>query len=248
MVRTAQVNSFSIKLIRYDRHHESVFSRGCKLNYIMYLKKGIAKITSGDEVFDLKPGDILFIPRGSVYSTSFDGEPEILFGSYAYMNFPGVPMHSYKMQIVNKTEKIEELINQISASSDADGRTIGYLFLFLAEMYDGLKITSSDEKNILLESAMQYMRLNPNSKIPEVAKKCGVSERGLYLLFNEYAGVTPAEFKSHIKLETAYNNLLSTDLSIEEISDLCGFSSTSYFRKLFWNKYKMTPSQVRKNK
>ena len=116
MVRTTQVDSFSIKSIRYDRHHESVFARGCGLNYIMYLKRGIAKITSGDEIFNLKPEDILFIPRGSVYSTSFDGEPEILFGSYAYMNFPCVPMHNHGMQMVNKTEKIEELIQLISAS------------------------------------------------------------------------------------------------------------------------------------
>ena len=157
MVRTTQVDSFSIKSIRYDRHHESVFARGCGLNYIMYLKRGIAKITSGDEIFNLKPEDILFIPRGSVYSTSFDGEPEILFGSYAYMNFPCVPMHNHGMQMVNKTEKIEELIQLISASEDADGRTIGYLFLFLAEMYDGLKMTSYDEKNMSLESAMQFM-------------------------------------------------------------------------------------------
>ncbi|MBO7303051.1 MAG: helix-turn-helix transcriptional regulator [Clostridia bacterium] len=69
----------------------------------------------------------------------------------------------------------------------------------------------------------------------------------MYSLFKEYAGVTPAEFKNYLKLENAYNNLRTTNLSVEEISDLCGFSSTSYFRKLFWNKYKMTPSAVRKN-
>ena len=247
MVRTTHINSFSIKSIRYEGHHESSFTRGCRLNYIMYLIKGTAKIESGDKTFCLKPGDILFIPRGSVYSTSFDGEPEILFGSYAYMNYPGIPMHKYKMQTVNKTDKIEELIKLISSSNDADGRTIGYLFLFLAEMYDGLKMTSFDEKNVILESAMQYMRLSPCSKIPEVAKECGICERGLYSIFKEFAGITPAEFKNHLKLENAYNNLRSTNLSVEEISDLCGFSSPSYFRKLFRNKYKKTPSQVRKN-
>ncbi|MBO5908590.1 MAG: helix-turn-helix transcriptional regulator [Clostridia bacterium] len=248
MVRTTLVNSFSIKTIRYERHHESVFPRGCKLNYIMYLKEGVAEITSGDEKFHLKPGDILFIPRGSVYSTSFDGDPNIAFGSYAYMNFPGVPMHSYKMQMVNRTDKIEELIRIIGASRDADGRTIGYLFLFLAEMYEGLKISTVNEKNIILEAVMQYMRLNPDSKIPEVAKKCGISERGLYSIFKEYAGVTPVEFKHQLKLDNAYHQLRSTNLSVEEISDLCGFSSPSYFRKLFWKKYQRTPSQVRKSK
>ena len=50
-----------------------------------------------------------------------------------------------------------------------------------------------------------------------------------------------------VKLERSVNYLIYTDLSIEEISDICGFSSASYFRKNFYKAYKMTPREMRKS-
>lgn len=247
MYSSTFVNSFIFKEVSYSIHHESCFTAGSGHNYIMYLQKGHAEIITADKTFCLEPGDILHIPRGSTYSTKFVGEPEILFGSYAYLNCPGVAIHNYKMQKVNKTAEMDRLIRIVSCSGGADCRSIGVFYLFLAEMSESLKPSTNDKKAILLENAMQYIRQKTDSKMPDVAKHCGISEAGLYTLFKQYAGTSPADFRMSIKLEKAYNYIISTDIPIEEISDICGFSSSSYFRKKFIAVYNKTPRQIRKN-
>ena len=100
---------------------------------------------------------------------------------------------------------------------------------------------------VLLENAMNYMILNPNCKMSDVADHCHISEPGLYLVFKNTGDTTPAKFKMQVKLERALNYILSTDLPIEEISSICGFSSSSYFRKNFYSAYKKTPREMRKS-
>lgn len=240
-------NSFVFKEVHYDVHHQSHITAGSGHNYVMYLQKGRAQITTDSETFCLEPGDILHIPRGSVYSTAFTGEPEIHFGSYAYINCPGVAIHNYKMQKVSKSPEMDKLIHLVSKNGGANCRSIGLFYLFLAEMSESLKAMSEDKKTVVLENAMQYIRQMPESNMPEVAKHCGISEAGLYNLFKDYADMSPATFRMNVKLEKAYNYLVSTDIPIEEVSDICGFSSSSYFRKKFVAVYNKSPREIRKN-
>ena len=111
MYSSTFVNSFVFREVSYDTYHESSFTTGSAHNYIMFVQKGRAEVTSGDKIFYLGEGDILHIPRGSVYSTKLWGEPEILFGSYAYLNCPGEVIKHRKMQKVNKTPEMERLIS-----------------------------------------------------------------------------------------------------------------------------------------
>ena len=94
---------------------------------------------------------------------------------------------------------------------------------------------------------MNYMRLNPQDSIPSVAKACNLSVSALYLLFSNHMNCTPSEFKLNAKLEQAMHYLITTDIPIEEISDRCGFSSSSYFRKKFTKKYNCSPREARKD-
>jgi len=239
------VNSFMFKEVSYSARHKSDMMLKSGHNYVLYLQKGSAAITAGDEVFRLEPGDILHIPRGSRYSTEFWGSPEILFGSYAYLNCPGLEIHNYKIQKVHRTEKIDRLIRLVSESSGV--KSIGHFYLFLGEMAENMIPSCVDKKDALLRTAMQYIRQNPQARTPDVAKQCGVSEAGLYNLFREYTDTTPGDYRMNVKLEKAHNYLVSTDITIEEISDICGFSSSSYFRKKFTASYGKTPREIRKS-
>ena len=91
------------------------------------------------------------------------------------------------------------------------------------------------------------MRQNTSYNITDVAAACGVSEAGLYLKFKKHLGKTPVAVRQEILIENAKELLSNTDMAIEQISDKLGFSSSSYFRKNFYQQTKTTPTKYRKS-
>lgn len=67
-------------------------------------------------------------------------------------------------------------------------------------------------------------------------------------LFKELSGYTFTEKLLDIKLEHAKRLLVTTDITVQEIVELIGFSEKSYFYRCFKKAFAMTPNQYRKEK
>jgi AraC-like DNA-binding protein len=65
---------------------------------------------------------------------------------------------------------------------------------------------------------------------------------GFKFLYNR----TVTEYIRHVRLESARDLIKNTDLNISQIVYAIGFSSRSYFSKIFREKYDITPNQFRK--
>ncbi|WP_443029689.1 helix-turn-helix domain-containing protein [Sporolactobacillus sp. KGMB 08714] len=59
-------------------------------------------------------------------------------------------------------------------------------------------------------------------------------------------GQTPGQIHREIKLEKAKELITSTNLSVNEIGERLGYTSSSYFMKQFRSKYEKTPLKYRK--
>lgn len=59
---------------------------------------------------------------------------------------------------------------------------------------------------------------------------------------------SPRELARIVRIQKAADLLLSTDLTVEEISTQCGFHTPNYFLGCFFHEYKMTPKEFRKEK
>ncbi|MBQ1211258.1 MAG: helix-turn-helix domain-containing protein [Clostridia bacterium] len=88
------------------------------------------------------------------------------------------------------------------------------------------------------------MRRDPYVTVGEVAAYCGVSESGLYALFKSTLNETPNRVRRQILCERAKELLSTTDLTVEQISSQLSFSSSSYFRKVFYEHIGKTPREV----
>jgi AraC family cel operon transcriptional repressor len=66
--------------------------------------------------------------------------------------------------------------------------------------------------------------------------------------FRQYTGYTMTEYLNRIRLQQAAFQLQYTDNTILSVCDNVGFSSISYFNKLFKQTYGMTPKTFRKNR
>lgn len=65
--------------------------------------------------------------------------------------------------------------------------------------------------------------------------------------FKKYMGETFLDYIYSIRLQAAYNDLISTDLPVSEIMERNGFTSSKIFARLFREHYQATPTQIRKS-
>jgi transcriptional regulator GlxA family with amidase domain len=65
-------------------------------------------------------------------------------------------------------------------------------------------------------------------------------------LFAENQNISLQNFIQKRRIENACNLLHHTDLNIDQISDLCGFSDRSHFSKIFKKQLQITPGYYKK--
>lgn len=98
--------------------------------------------------------------------------------------------------------------------------------------------------NRKLSSAVRIMRENIEEpmKLGELAAHVGVSARQLERLFMSFLNTSPSKYYLSIRLEKARNLLRQTELSVTEISVLCGFASPTHFARAYRKVYNVAPS------
>ncbi|WP_405608096.1 helix-turn-helix transcriptional regulator [Polaribacter sp. Asnod1-A03] len=103
-----------------------------------------------------------------------------------------------------------------------------------------LKIIRKIGNNILKNPAKEY-------SLEQISEKYGLTQAKLQEGFKFLYKRTVTEYIRHVRLESARNMLKNTDLNISQVVYSVGFSSRSYFSKIFKEKYDITPNQFKKN-
>ena len=99
-----------------------------------------------------------------------------------------------------------------------------------------------------IKKMLSYIQLHYEEKITtnKLASEVNISERECYRIFRNGLGTSPAEFVITIRLQKAQELLRGTRKSVIEIAQETGFDTSSYFCKLFRQRYHLTPNQYRK--
>ncbi|MDY7395009.1 two-component regulator propeller domain-containing protein [Aureibaculum sp. 2210JD6-5] len=109
-----------------------------------------------------------------------------------------------------------------------------------------IAINNIDE--IFIEKIINIIEENlANSKfsVKDFASNIGMSHSVLYRKILALTGQTVTEFIKSIRLIRAEELLLKSSYNINEISDMTGFSSLSYFSTCFKKKFGITPSEYK---
>jgi AraC-like DNA-binding protein len=88
--------------------------------------------------------------------------------------------------------------------------------------------------------------LNENMTIEGLAQVAHISKISLYRYFKETYALSPIDFINHERLTKALKLIDSTKKNMQVIGQEVGFDSTSYFIKLFHQRFGMTPKQYSK--
>ena len=82
-------------------------------------------------------------------------------------------------------------------------------------------------------------------RVPEIAQAVGLSQRQLERQFRKAVGCSVVQFGLLVRLQRARALLISTDLSVRDISADCGFNSLSHFAFAFRKCFGKRPSDYR---
>ena len=153
------------------------------------------------------------------------------------------------------------LLEKIRKAFDLDENSWGYEFslrhqlteiwLELFELVRGdletnAKLNASDEK---MKAMMRFIHAHYQEPISveDVAREAHISKRVCFRLFQENLHMTPLKYMTNYRLRKACQRLVESNESITQIAYTCGLGSSSYFGKMFRERYGCTPVAYRKN-
>ncbi|KRW95263.1 GlxA family transcriptional regulator [Paracoccus sp. MKU1] len=98
-------------------------------------------------------------------------------------------------------------------------------------------------RNDHLIRAVAYIEAHVEDEVDlgECASHLGISRRQLERLFQRYLDTTPLQYLNKVRLQHARSLLTETNLSVMQVAVACGFSSSSYFSKVFRTQYGVSP-------
>ncbi len=101
----------------------------------------------------------------------------------------------------------------------------------------------------LIDTLERYvdMHIREDISVERICRELDISRTRLYETLRPHLNSGIAAYVKHRRLEYAKELLKSTDMSVPEISDACGFADYNYFLRSFKQKYGMSTKQFREN-
>lgn len=240
-------NSFMFMTIGFDKFHYTDNRAGTDSHFFAYMISGRCKIVTDSETIEINSGDIFYIPCKCSYQSYWYGDPEIKFVSLGFLCLPNFDNNTYPVQVVPNNDKATELLCTLGNCTRLSARDIGIFYTLAGMLLPTMSHKTLCRTKEIVELTRNYLINHPYAKTAELAKHCAISEATLYSAFQKSSDVSLHQLRCNLVLEKAKDMIITTDNSIEYISDLLQFSSTSYFRKKFKHYFNMTPTEMRKS-
>lgn len=244
------LNNKSIWIDKSSSEWEKIYDapESTHIYKFVYVKKGKATVYSKNREFNVSVGEMIFIPSEDPFKIVLsDDDGDTLVYRISYRYFPNVDYYDYKMQVFKLPNKIIEYVEELKTF---DRNIVNSEFIWkaykLLNEFEKLMQKANEHSALKIEKALDYMREHDHYTIPELAKMCNMSRSAFYTVFQEVVGCTPVQTKHRLQAYKAEILLKTTDLTVDEIAEKVGFKSTAHFRKVFYSRYRCSPSEIRK--
>lgn len=237
----------------HKNHHETVQGSGLTLSFdhprIGYVIKGTADFLYHGKTYTAREGDLIYIAVGTKYYSIWYGSPEVEFYTFDFSFHNKMAFYGYRFCIIRDYPRT--MLDRIySAAQSSHLEAVGTMYLLLDDLFRRMKADEMTAEKSTIAPAVDYIESHYMNKITisELAALCHCSESRFFALFKETTGVSPIRYKHNIAIQNALDLLVTTELTIEEISAATGFSSSNYFRTVFAKITGTQPLKVRKGR
>lgn len=236
----------------------------------MWIPDGEGEIRIGDvqRPLQVKPGDHVFLPAGTLHGEWFPMRRRwrmlslhfmaALFGAVDFIAASGFPL---RIRGESRHGRLAQIA--IHLCREYGLRKPGWPLAFHAGIEEALMYvlrnhgsqfhTISDLSRqsarfrLLPVFEMIDARLSDHAlSIPDLARIIRKSEVHLRTLFRQATGMKPAQFITRRRIERGRRLLVQTDRSVKEISAQCGFKDPAFFNRVFRVATGVSPSFYRK--
>ena len=247
----------------FDHHMHSAVE-------IILPDRGVSAYYLQDEVYQVKPGEILIIPSGCLHALTESPETQrylLLFEPTPLMSLrdiPGMnPLLQKPIYLHGDTDvqrQAKALLRQVVDCylvREPMWNTQCYsyllqLYALLGRQY--LRATAPQQyverRSIdpaIMNSAMTYINEHymDDISLEDVALFAGFSKYYFSRMFKQFSGLPFSEYLTRKRLNVASDLLVRTNQPIREIAVSSGFGSTATFNRTFREHKNCTPSQFR---
>jgi len=221
----------------------------------------LACVLSGSGVFEedgrswnITAGESIFIPLHSCYRSHWTGQPETVVLSCFFLLPEGCAELSDRRFLLQKAEGVDGIQQtlQFLWNHQSDGTklfsVLEKFYGLCAALFPQLAYTDAPRLSPRIQLAADYLRARYREpvSVEELAAAAGMSVSHFYSCFRQEVGLPPIAYKHRLAVMAAEQLLTANpDLSIEEVSGLTGFESSTYFRRIFKQHTGMSPQQYR---
>lgn len=221
--------------------------------------------------YEVKAGDMIFIPPLFLHAITVLGEEEMYSETYVFhLNYLGgnstdicstrylTPMmnQEFSMPVVISEEhpayvslrktfgQIASLYNEAVIGYELVIKALLLQAIFLLLQYsERTQSPDSGTPSDKLKNVLDYIELHyPEPiRISELAELCFFSEYHFMRFFKKHMNMTCVEYINNLRLEKAVELFEQGNTSILDVSLTVGFHNLSYFHRAFHKKYHMTP-------
>lgn len=234
-------------------HYHGIFE-------IYYLEKGTCHYFIDNDTYDVKTGDIVLIPEGTIHKTMY-GESDVT-RRLIYCDSQYIPPEllrelssiSYVYRNKNVSRRVLEMLELIEReytspdrySNDMILHSMHQIFVLLARNMSSEAPRTSGSS--YTAQTIAYIKENyaQDIRLGDLATRCSVSPEHLSRVFKQDTGFGVSEYITVIRLQRS-QLLLKTrpDLSVAEIAGKCGFNDSNYFSTKFKAMYGVSPLTFR---
>ena len=159
------------------------------------------------------------------------------------------PGHTLNTEISNIVDLLDEKSDEKDYAYQLfiKGALIQIIYLLITHPPKANDNIQSDKHEEKLKSIIRYISTHyyEDISIEEIADFCHYSPSHFMRFFKIHTGMSFISYVNDFRVTEARAMLMSTNDSILEISQKCGFSNLSNFNRMFKRKYGVTPRQVR---
>jgi YesN/AraC family two-component response regulator len=147
----------------------------------------------------------------------------------------------------SKDDRNSRLMDPVGSFSDIADFTVTVKEM-LSERFKLRSRTESDNTSQIISGAKEYIEknlLNSQLSLEAVAKHLGISSNYLSRVFRNECDITFIEYVTSLKMQLGRKLLIESEMKIDEIANLLGYSTPQYFISRFKSSFSCTPNVYR---
>ncbi len=224
-------------------------------NIFFFLCEGEISVKFGSESEKIyKAGDLIFFPKNVRFERKV--LKNISFCQVGvHFNEENVILSSLKSGKLNLIEsEFYSAVNLINGANNLLNDDKEVILTAVEFALCAHYCRANKNENVILESdadiksviAFFEKNLSEKISIKKLAKDLNLTHNGLIYKFVRATGVTPIKYLTMLRISTAKELLIETDLRIGEIAYKTGFYDAYYFSNAFKKLYGVSPKNFRK--